>query len=398
MTASMALPIQPALQIQPQRLTILGATGSIGTTTFRLLDHAPERFVLEAITAQENVEKLAELAHRYRPRYVAIGNPQHYESLKTALAGTGMEVAAGAQAIAEAAARPVNVVLSAIVGAAGLQPTLNAIRQGARVALANKETLVCAGELVLREAERHGTQLLPVDSEHSAIYQVFDFAHPETVEAIILTASGGPFRTVSAQAMREVTLEQALNHPNWSMGAKITIDSATMMNKGLELIEAYHLFPVTADQIEILVHPESIIHSLVRYHDGSTLAQMGEPDMATPIAYALSHPVRMANHTRALDLTRIGKLTFEAPDETRFPALRLAREALKTDACAPIILNAANEIAVQAFLERRIGFTDIAATVETMLDALPHQPIASLADVEAVDALVRIKTQEHIGK
>lgn len=398
MTASMALPIQPAPQMQPQRLTILGATGSIGTTAFRLLDHAPERFVLEAITAQENVEKLAELARRYRPRYAAIGNPRHYDTLKSALAGTGIEIAAGAQAVAEAATRPVDVVLSAIVGAAGLQPTLNAIRQGARIALANKETLVCAGELVLREVERHGAQLLPVDSEHSAIYQVFDFDHPETVEAIVLTASGGPFRTFSSQAMREVTPEQALNHPNWSMGAKITIDSATMMNKGLELIEAYHLFPVMANQIEILVHPESIIHSLVRYHDGSTLAQMGEPDMATPIAYALSHPVRMSSHARGLDLTRIGKLTFEATDEKRFPALRLAKEALKTDACAPIILNAANEIAVQAFLDRRIGFTDIAATVEVMLNALPHQTVTSLEDVEGIDAMVRIKTQEHIGK
>lgn len=397
MTATMALPIQPALQTRLQRLTILGATGSIGTTAFRLLDHAPERFVLEAITAQENVEKLAELALRYRPRYVAIGNPRHYDTLKAALAGTGIETAAGAHAVAEAASRPADIVLSAIVGAAGLQPTLNAIRQGARIALANKETLVCAGELVLREVERHCAQLLPVDSEHSAIYQVFDFNHPETVETIVLTASGGPFRTFSAQAMREVTPEQALNHPNWSMGAKITIDSATMMNKGLELIEAYHLFPVTADQIEILVHPESIIHSLVRYHDGSTLAQMGEPDMATPIAYALSHPVRMASNVCTLDLIRIGKLTFEAPDEERFPALRLAREALKTDASAPIILNAANEIAVQAFLDRRIGFLDIAATVEAMLNTLAPQPIASLTDVVQVDEMARRKTLERIG-
>lgn len=388
---------QPVTAPMPQRLTILGATGSIGTTAFQLIDHAPERFILESLTAQDNAEKLAALALRYRPHHVAIGNAAHYDALKSALAGTGIEVAAGTEAVAEAASRKADVVLSAIVGAAGLRPTLNAVRQGARVALANKESLVCAGALVLEEIRKHGAELLPVDSEHSAIHQVFDFAHPDTVEAIILTASGGPFRSRSLDEMRGMTVEQALNHPNWSMGAKITIDSATMMNKGLELIEAYHLFPVSASQIEIVVHPESIIHSMVRYHDGSTLAQMGEPDMATPIAYALSHPKRMGSHCTPLDLARIGKLTFEAPDEKRFPALRLAREALQSGASSPIILNAANEIAVEAFLKQRIGFLDIAATVEKMLGALPSQPVHSLDDVEGIDRMARAKTLELLG-
>lgn len=389
---------QPAKQTRPTRLTILGATGSIGTTALRLLDHTPERFRLEAITAQDNVQKLAEQALRYRPRCAVIGNPDHHAALKTALAGSGIEVASGAAAVAEAAARPADTVLSAIVGAAGLQPTLSAIRQGVRVALANKETLVCAGELVLHEVAQHGAELLPVDSEHSAIHQVFDFAHPETVESIILTASGGPFRAWTAEDMRHVTPEQALNHPNWSMGAKITIDSATMMNKGLELIEAYHLFPVRAEQISVLVHPESIIHSMVRYHDGSTLAQMGEPDMTTPIAYALSHPQRMTSPIAPLDLIRLGKLSFEAPDERRFPALRLAREALQSGASAPIILNAANEIAVQAFLERKISFPDIAHTVDKMLQTLPPQDVTSLADVVAIDSMTRAKTLEILPR
>lgn len=381
----------------PQRLSILGATGSIGTTAFALLDHAPERFTLESITAQNSAEKLAELALRYRPRHVAIGNPAHYEELKQLLSGSGIDVGAGAEAVADAASRPADVVLSAIVGAAGLKPTLNAIRQGTRVALANKECLVCAGELMLEEIQRHNATLLPVDSEHSAIYQVFDFEHPDTIEAIILTASGGPFRTRSLEQMQQVTPEQALNHPNWSMGAKITIDSATMMNKGLELIEAYHLFPVRAEQIEILVHPESIIHSLVRYHDGSTLAQLGEPSMATPIAYALSHPKRMSSQSQPLDLAKTGKLTFEAPDEMRFPALRLAREALQNGASAPIILNGVNEIAVEAFLDHRISFLAIAQTVEQMLQKLPSRPVHSLEDVEAIDTEARAKTRELLG-
>lgn len=381
----------------PVRLSILGVTGSIGTTALQLVSHAPERFRLEAVTAMENVEKLAEIAKRYRPAYAAIGNPHHYQTLKTLLHGSGVAVGAGESGLLEAAARQADTVLSAIVGAAGLRPTLEAIRQGARIALANKECLVCAGELILREARCYGARLLPVDSEHNAIYQVFDFNRPETVEKIILTASGGPFRSHSLQAMELVTLEQALEHPNWSMGAKITIDSATMMNKGLELIEAYHLFPIAEEQIEIVIHPQSIIHSMVRYRDGSILAQMGEPDMATPIAYALTWPDRMETPVSRLDFASVGQLTFESPDTERFPALRLAREALKNGGIAPIILNAANEICVQAFLDKRIRFLDIARTVEKALDSIMATPVTSLEEVYAADTLARRKTLELIA-
>lgn len=380
----------------PLRLSILGATGSIGTTALALVDHAPEAFAIEALTAMDNVDKLAALAKRYRPAFVAIGNPAHHHALKEALAGTGIACGAGPEALLEAASRPADTVLSAIVGAAGLKPTLTAIRQGARIALANKECLVCAGELILQEAARHNATLLPVDSEHSAIFQVFDSAHPETVEAIVLTASGGPFRTYSAEQMVSVTVQQALAHPNWSMGAKITIDSATMMNKGLELIEAYHLFPVRPEQIEIIIHPESIIHSMVRYRDGSTLAQMGAPSMMPPIAYAISHPTRISAPSPRMDLAALGRLTFEKPDETRFPALRLAREALQSGGTAPIILNAANEVAVQAFLEGRIGFTAIAATVARMLEKTPNTPIHQLDEVHEADRMARAKTLESL--
>ena len=382
---------------EPTRLSILGVTGSIGSTTLQLLDHAPERFTLEAITAMDNVDQLIAVAKRYRPRFVAIGNAAHYAKLKEALTGRGIECGGGEEAVLEAAARPTDTVLSAIVGAAGLKPTLAAIRQGARIALANKECLVCAGDLMLKEIARHGAELLPVDSEHNAIYQVFDFAHPETIEGLVLTASGGPFRTFRTEQMEKVTAKDALKHPNWSMGAKITIDSATMMNKGLELIEAYYLFPVREEQIEILVHPESVIHSMVRYHDGSVLAQLGQPDMATPIAYALSWPERMSTPAGMLDFAKIGALHFEAPDPKRFPALRLAREALQKGGSAPIILNAANELAVQAFLNGRTGFLQIAQTVERVLNALPQSPITSLEDVEATDRAARIKTQELLN-
>lgn len=381
----------------PKRLSILGATGSIGTTAFQLIDHAPGSFTLEAITAMDNVEKLAELALLYRPKFVAIGNESHYSTLKTALSGSGIEIGAGDAGVIEAAERPADVLLSAIVGAAGLRPTLAAIRKGRTVALANKECLVCAGDLMLKEIRQHNAALLPVDSEHSAIFQVFDFVHPETVEAITLTASGGPFRKLSLAEMRNVTLKQALAHPNWSMGAKISIDSATMMNKGLELIEAYYLFPVKQEQIRVLVHPESIIHSMVHYHDGSVLAQMGTPDMATPIACALSWPKRMPAPSNRLNLAQIGSLSFEEPDNARFPALLLAREALQKGGSAPIILNAANEIAVAAFLKEKIRFLDIVATVDATLSKIAQSAITSLDDVYAVDTAARHVAQELIA-
>lgn len=381
-----------------RRLSILGATGSIGDSALKLLDMHPDRFQLEAVTAMNRVDKLAALARKYRPKLAVIGNPQHYETLKEVLAGTGVEAACGEDMLATAAARPADVVLCAIVGAAGLKPTLAAIRQGTRVALANKECLVCAGELMLAEVKKHGATLLPVDSEHNAIFQVFDFDRPESVESIILTASGGPFRTFSLEEMASVTPKQALKHPNWDMGAKITIDSATMMNKGLELIEAYYLFPVKEQQIEIIVHPESIIHSMVRYHDGSVLAQMGTPDMAIPIAYALSWPDRIATPAPKLDLNQLSNLSFEPADTIRFKSIALAQIALKEKGAAPIALNGANEIAVQAFLNERIAFLDIADIVERTIDSVPQQRVISIDDVLAIDEAARKRAQELINR
>lgn len=379
-------------------LSILGATGSIGDSAFKLLDMHPEGFRLESLTAMNRVDKLAALARKYRPKLAVIGNPQHYDALKDALAGTGVEAACGEDMLVTAAARPADVVLCAIVGAAGLKPTLAAIRQGTRVALANKECLVCAGELMLEEVKKHGATLLPVDSEHNAIFQVFDFERPESVESIILTASGGPFRSFSLEEMASVTPKQALKHPNWDMGAKITIDSATMMNKGLELIEAYYLFPVKEQQIEIIIHPESIIHSMVRYHDGSVLAQMGTPDMAIPIAYALSWPDRIATPAPKLDLNHLSNLSFEPPDRKRFKSIELAQDALKEKGAAPIALNAANEIAVHAFLNEHIAFLDIAEIVERTIDSVPQQRVLSIDDVLAIDETARKHAQELINR
>ena len=376
-----------------RRLTVLGATGSIGASTLDLVGRAPDAFELVALTAQSNAAGLAELAIRHRARLAVIGEEARYGELKARLAGTGIRAEAGAEAIVTAAAEPADCVMAAIVGAAGLEPTLAAVRQGRRLALANKECLVSAGEIFMAEVARCGTELLPVDSEHSAALQACGAAEPDSIEQIVLTASGGPFRTWSTDALARATPEEALRHPNWSMGAKITIDCATVMNKGLELIEAYHLFPVAADQLGVLVHPQSVVHCLVAYRDGSVLAQMSCPDMRTPISLALAWPGRMATPTRRLDLVELAALTFEAPDETRFPALRLAREALRRGATAPAVLNAANEVAVAAFLERRIGFLDIARTVSSCLDAADGcgliRQAAGLGDVLAVDAEAR---------
>ncbi len=372
-----------------RRVTILGSTGSVGCSTVDLLLRNPERFEVEALTAHRNVALLAEQARRLRPRMVAIADLALGPALKDALTGTGVETSAGAAAVAEAAARPAEWVMGAIVGAAGLAPTLAAIRRGAIVALANKECLVCAGALVIAEARRAGARLLPVDSEHSAVFQVLEGERPETVDRIILTASGGPFRAASLEQMRRVTPAEALAHPNWEMGAKISIDSATMMNKGLELIEAHHLFGLPADRIEVVVHPQSVVHSLVAFVDGSVLAQLGTPDMRTPIAYALAWPDRMKWPAPRLDLAQIGSLTFEAPDPERFPALTLAREALAAGGAAPTILNAANEVAVAAFLAGRTGFLAIARVVAATLERLPGRAIASLAEVQSVDREAR---------
>jgi 1-deoxy-D-xylulose-5-phosphate reductoisomerase len=373
----------------PRHVTILGSTGSVGQNTIDLLQRNPGAFAVEALTANTNAELLARQAREVGARLAAIADPAFYAPLKAALAGTGIEAASGRDALIEAATRPAEWVMAAIVGAAGLAPTLAAIRRGAIVALANKEVLVCAGPLVTQEVVRCGATLLPVDSEHNAIWQCFDFGQREAIDRIILTASGGPFRELSLERMRDVTPKQAVAHPNWDMGAKISVDSATMMNKGLELIEAHHLFQLPPDRIDIVVHPQSIVHSLVAYRDGSVLAQLGSPDMRTPIAYTLGWPNRMAAPTKRLDLAAVGRLTFEPPDERRFPALRVARQALMQGEAYPTVLNAANEVAVHAFLDGRIGFLEIAATVERTLDQIPGGKLESLDDVYHFDTMAR---------
>ncbi len=382
----------------PRRVTILGSTGSVGCSTVDLIQRHPDRFVVEALSARNNVALLAKQARRLRPRLAVVADESRYLALKEALSGTGIETAAGNSALIAAAERPADWVMAAIVGAAGLESTIAAVRRGAVVALANKESLVCAGSLVTSEVARSGARLIPVDSEHSAIFQVFDFGRAQSVERIILTASGGPFRTFTLEDMANVTPEQAVAHPNWDMGAKISVDSATMMNKGLEVIEAHYLFGLPEEKIEVLVHPQSVVHSCVAYVDGSVLAQMGAPDMRTPIAYALAWPDRMDTPVERLDLAALAELTFEAPDSTRFPALRLARQALQTGGAAPTILNAANEIAVAAFLARRVRFLDIARIVERALEVVPNRPIASIGDVLDIDRFARTVADAAIEK
>lgn len=380
---------KPGALAAPRRVTILGSTGSVGCNTLDLIERQPEAFAVEALTANDSVGRLAEQARRVGAKLAVVADSSRYQDLKEALAGSGVEVAAGARAVAEAAGRPAEWVMAAIVGAAGLAPTLAAVRRGAIVALANKETLVCAGSLMTSEVVRHGATLLPVDSEHNAIFQVLDFERLDAVDRITLTASGGPFRTLSRAAMAEVTPEQAVAHPNWDMGAKISVDSATMMNKGLELIEAHHLFGLDEARIDILVHPQSVVHSMVAYSDGSVLAQLGQPDMRTPIAYTLAWPERMAAPVARLDLAEIGQLTFEAPDSVRFPALRLARQALRAGGSAPTILNAANEVAVAGFLDGRLGFLGIADVVERTLETIAAVSLGGLDDVWEIDREAR---------
>lgn len=381
----------------PRSVTILGSTGSVGCSTIDLIERNPESYVVEALTARRNVERLVEQAKKLKPRYVAISDEQHYHALKAGLSGSGIEVAAGLEAIVAAASRPADFVMAAIVGAAGLAPTLAAVNRGAMVGLANKECLVCAGSLMIDEISRNNAVLLPVDSEHNAIFQVFDFDRRESVDKLILTASGGPFRSFDREAMRLVTPAQAVAHPNWDMGAKISVDSATMMNKGLEIIEAHHLFGVPEECIDVLVHPQSVVHSMVAYVDGSVLAQLGTPDMRTPIAYALAWPARMKAPQERLDLVAMAKLTFEAPDTERFPALRLAREVLKNGGSAPTVLNAANEIAVEGFLAGGIGFLDIAAIVEDVLIQFSHGAMNSLEDVRTYDGEARRIAADHLA-
>ncbi|MAH83685.1 MAG: 1-deoxy-D-xylulose-5-phosphate reductoisomerase [Rhodospirillaceae bacterium TMED8] len=378
--------VRPDAASNRKSLTILGSTGSVGKNTIDLIKRSQSNYQVEALTANSNVIALARQAIELKAKIAVVADPSKYQELKMALSGTKIEPAAGEQALIEAASRPTDWVMGAIVGAAGLAPTLQAVRRGATVALANKECLVSAGEIFTREVERHGATLLPVDSEHSAIFQVFEFDQADRVTKIILTASGGPFRQMDKSSMLSVTPSQAIAHPNWDMGAKISVDSATMMNKGLELIEAYHLFPIAEPQIEVLVHPQSVIHSMVEYVDGSVLAQMGTPDMRTPISFAMEWPNRMQTPSPRLSLADIGTLTFELPDCERFPALRLAREALITGRSAPTVLNAVNEVAVQKFIDGKIGFLDIATTIEEALNKIPPHSISSLEDVIEIDA------------
>jgi 1-deoxy-D-xylulose-5-phosphate reductoisomerase len=375
---------------------VLGATGSVGRSTLALVRADRAAYRVTALVGGSRAAPLAALAREVRAELAVVADPAAYLELRTALAGSGIEAAAGPEAVLEAAIRPVDWVMSAIVGAVGLAPTLAALQRGRMVAIANKECLVSAGSLLLAAARASGAVVLPVDSEHNAIFQVLAGHDREAVDRLILTASGGPFRTLDRAAMARVTVEQALNHPNWSMGAKITIDSATMMNKGLELIEAAHLFPIPLDRIGIVIHPQSVVHSLVEYRDGSTLAQLGPSDMRVPIASCLAWPRRMDTPCRALDLAALGQLTFFAPDEERFPATRLARRAAEAGGAAPAVLNAANEVAVAAFLAGQIGFTRIAALVEeTLTRPLPPAP-ATLDDVLSVDAAARAMAAEML--
>ncbi len=376
-------------RVEPRRITILGSTGSVGQSTIDLIQRRPDAYEVLALTANGNWEKLASQANILQPKLVALGDTARYKDLKEALTGTDIRIVVGAEGLCEAASLPSDWVMAAIVGAAGLRPTLEAVKRGVVVALANKECLVSAGTLFMDAVVAHGATLLPVDSEHNAIFQVFDFNHKNSIQKIILTASGGPFRTWSAAAMEAVTPAQAVAHPNWSMGAKISVDSATMMNKGLEVIEAHHLFGMASEQIDILVHPQSVVHSLVEYEDGSVLAQLGSPDMRTPIAFTLGWPDRIEAPSARLDLAALMSLQFESPDTSRFPALSLARDALQTGGVAPTILNAANEVAVARFLAGKAGFLDIAAIVEHTLSRMPCYPLKTLEDVTAVDAEAR---------
>ena len=381
-----------------RKISILGATGSVGTSTLDLIERHPDRFEVVSLTAAKNVGLLADAAIRTRARLAVIGDETLLAELEQRLASSDCRAATGQEALAEAAAGEADWVMAAIVGCAGLEPVMAAINAGKTVALANKEALVTAGELMIDAARASGAAILPVDSEHNAIYQCLAGSRSEDVSRLILTASGGPFRGRSREEMAVMTPEQAVAHPNWSMGAKISVDSATMMNKGLELIEAHHLFGLPSDRIEILVHPQSVIHSMVEYVDGSVLAQLGSPDMRIPIAHTLAWPERMETPAERLDLARIRSLSFEEPDFSRFPALRVAREALEAGGAAPVILNAANEQAVAAFLDRKVGFLDIVRTVEEAVARTGAAAPRSIAEVIDIDRNARALAQSLMSE
>lgn len=393
-------------------VSILGSTGTIGQNTLKCIEMHPEKFSVKALVAGDNVELLASQAKGFNPELAVIANPALYSELKNLLNGTKIETACGEEAVIAAAKLTADITMSAIVGAAGLKPTLAAIENGRIIALANKESLVCAGELMQQAVEKHGATIIPVDSEHNAIFQLLQCHRPHQtslsphpnplprgegitgVANVTITASGGPFRMFTLEEMQNVTVDQAIRHPNWNMGAKISVDSATMMNKGLELIEAYYLFPLKLEQLHILVHPQSIVHALIEMVDGSVLAQMSLPDMCTPIAGALAYPDRIAAPVQKLRLEEIGNLSFEAPDIDRFPSIQLARDALKCGGTAPTILNAANEMAVDSFLKGRIGFLDIAKIVEKTMNILYSGRLETIDDVLECDKFARRHASE----
>jgi 1-deoxy-D-xylulose-5-phosphate reductoisomerase len=397
---SLSIEIETRLA-RPRRISVLGATGSIGESTLDLIGRNPQAYRVVSLTGGHNAARLAELAVLHRAELAVVANPDAYPALRAALSGTGIETGAGEEALLEAASRPADWVMAAIVGAAGLKPTLEAVRQGSLTALANKECLVSAGDIFMGEVSRTNTILLPVDSEHSAVMQVMTGVKPERIERVCLTASGGPFRRWTPEQMRDARPEQALNHPNWSMGPKVTIDSATLMNKGLELLEAHHLFSLPPAKLGVLIHPQSIVHCLVHLSDGSVLAQMSCPDMRTPIAYSLAWPERMHSPTKRLDLAELGTLSFEAPDTERFPALRLARDVLEAGGSAGTVLNAANEVAVEAYLAGRIGFLAIAALVEATLassSGLTTSRRETVDDVLSIDAEARTSASSLLAR
>lgn len=375
-------------------ISVLGATGSIGASTLDLVRRNPDRWRVVALTANGNSAELAKLAREFSPEIAVVAGEGGLPALRQELSGSNVVTAGGEAALVEAASRPVDLTVAAIVGCAGLAPTMAAIAQGNTVALANKEALVSAGDVMMAAVARYGTTLLPVDSEHNAIFQCLAGNDLDNVRAITLTASGGPFRDWPAERLALATPAEAVKHPNWSMGAKISVDSATMMNKGLEFIEAFHLFPVGVDRLRIIVHPQSIVHSMVEYRDGSTLAQLGPSDMRVPIASALAWPTRMDTPCAPLDLATIGELTFRPPDEGRFPATRVAREAAVAGGAAPAVLNAANEIAVAAFLDGHIPFTRIVPWCEEVLARCLPSPPTSLDEVIAVDREARLRARE----
>jgi 1-deoxy-D-xylulose-5-phosphate reductoisomerase len=374
-------------------VTVLGATGSIGASTIDLLRRERACYRVEAVTAHRNGAALARLARELGARFAAVADPAAYDDLKSSLGSSDVEPAAGEDAVIEAAQRPADWVMAAITGAAGLKSTLAAAERGATIALANKECLVCAGDLFMRKAATAGASVLPVDSEHNALFQAMCAGRREDVRRVLLTASGGPFRTWPLEAIRRATPEQALKHPNWTMGAKITIDSASMMNKGLEVIEAHHLFGLSSDEIDVVVHPQSVVHGLVEFRDGSFIAQLGSPDMRIPIAHCLAWPVRINGAAARLDLARVAALSFEAPDVMRFPALALARQALEAGKGAPTVLNAANEVAVAAFVDHRLGFAGIPALVGATIETAEKQGV--MKEPETVDQALSI---DHVAR